>query len=88
VKISDFYLCNYFSTVIKTGLYEARQFSKILLEHQISPEELVSIHRAVLEKLFPTAPEELIHSFDLLLEVMMGYGLCLPRTSKFKRSTT
>ncbi|MCM3714670.1 PP2C family protein-serine/threonine phosphatase [Halalkalibacter oceani] len=57
------------------GLYQAQQFSKVLLEHQISPEEFVSIHRAVLEELFPTVPDKVIDSFDLLLEVMMGYGL-------------
>ncbi len=57
------------------GLYKAQQFSKILLEHQISPEELVSIHRAVLEELYPSVQEEILDSFDLLLEVMMGYGL-------------
>lgn len=57
------------------GLYEAQQFSKILLEHQVSPEELVSIHRVVLEELFPSVPEKVLDSFDLLLEVMMGYGL-------------
>ncbi|MCM3761683.1 PP2C family protein-serine/threonine phosphatase [Alkalihalobacillus oceani] len=57
------------------GLYQAQQFSKLLLEHQISPEEFVSIHRGVLEELFPTVPDKVIDSFDLLLEVMMGYGL-------------
>ncbi|TWI54033.1 PP2C family protein-serine/threonine phosphatase [Halalkalibacter nanhaiisediminis] len=57
------------------GLYKAQQFSKILLEHQISPEELVSVHRAVLEELYPSVQEEVLDSFDLLLEVMMGYGL-------------
>ncbi|MFC0472363.1 PP2C family protein-serine/threonine phosphatase [Halalkalibacter kiskunsagensis] len=57
------------------GLYEAQQFSKVLLEHQISPEELVSIHRAVIEELYPSVPVEIVDSLDLLLEVMMGYGL-------------
>ncbi|ERN52627.1 PP2C family protein-serine/threonine phosphatase [Alkalihalophilus marmarensis] len=57
------------------GLYEAQQFSKILLEHQISPEELVSIHRSILEELFPNVSSEVQDSFELLLEVMMGYGL-------------
>ncbi|WP_227939741.1 PP2C family protein-serine/threonine phosphatase [Alkalihalobacillus deserti] len=57
------------------GLYEAQQFSKVLLEQQISPEELVSLHQTVLVELFPTVPEEILDSFDLLLEVMMGYGL-------------
>ncbi|WP_035667158.1 PP2C family protein-serine/threonine phosphatase [Halalkalibacter akibai] len=57
------------------GLYEAQQFSKVLIEQQISPEELVSIHRSVLEELYPDLPAEIVDSFDLLLEVMMGYGL-------------
>ncbi len=57
------------------GLYQAQQFSKILLEKQISPDELVNIHRAVLEELFPSVRSEVQDSFELLLEVMMGYGL-------------
>ncbi|MDT8862714.1 PP2C family protein-serine/threonine phosphatase [Alkalihalobacillus sp. MEB130] len=57
------------------GLYEAQQFSKVLLEHQVSPEELVSVHREVLEDLFPAISDEVLGSLDLLLEVMMGYGL-------------
>ncbi|KHF39066.1 PP2C family protein-serine/threonine phosphatase [Halalkalibacter okhensis] len=57
------------------GLYEAQQFSKVLLEHQVSPEELISVHREVLEELFPTLADEVVDSLDLLLEVMMGYGM-------------
>ncbi|ARK28616.1 PP2C family protein-serine/threonine phosphatase [Halalkalibacter krulwichiae] len=57
------------------GLYQAQQFSKILMEQQFSPEEVVGVHRAVVEELFPTVPEGVLDSFDLLLEVMMGYGL-------------
>lgn len=57
------------------GLYQAQQFSKMLLEEQISPEELVSIHRSALEELFPFIQKEMVDSLDLLLEVMMGYGL-------------
>ncbi|GAE26450.1 serine phosphatase RsbU [Halalkalibacter wakoensis JCM 9140] len=57
------------------GLYEAQQFSKVLLEQQIAPEELVSVHREVLESLFPSVSNDVIDSLDLLLEIMMGYGL-------------
>ncbi|WP_088105708.1 PP2C family protein-serine/threonine phosphatase [Halalkalibacter urbisdiaboli] len=57
------------------GLYEAEQFSRTILEHKVSPEEFVSIHRAALEELFPSLPVGVQDSFDLLLEVMMGYGL-------------
>ncbi|MCK0473870.1 PP2C family protein-serine/threonine phosphatase [Halalkalibacter sp. APA_J-10(15)] len=57
------------------GLYQAQQFSKRLLEEQVSPEEFVSVHRSVLVELFPNVQGEMLDSFDLLLEVMMGYGL-------------
>ncbi|GAF64715.1 PP2C family protein-serine/threonine phosphatase [Alkalihalobacillus trypoxylicola] len=57
------------------GLYQAQQFSKLLLVDQVSPEEFIDIHRAVLEELFPSIPSKVQDSFDLLLEVMMSYGL-------------
>ncbi|KMK76927.1 PP2C family protein-serine/threonine phosphatase [Alkalihalobacillus pseudalcaliphilus] len=57
------------------GLYQAQQFSKMLLAEQVSPEEFIDIHRAVLDELFPSIPNEVQDSFDLLLEVMMSYGL-------------
>ncbi|NEU31458.1 PP2C family protein-serine/threonine phosphatase [bacterium LRH843] len=65
----------FLSRKTELGLYAAEQFSKVLLEHRLSPEELVSIHRRVLEKLFPSVTKEVLDSFDFLLEVMMGYGL-------------
>ncbi|GEK57476.1 phosphoserine phosphatase [Marinococcus halophilus] len=57
------------------GLYYAQQFSKRVLEEQISPEEVVSLHLEVLEEFFPELPKGAHESFELLLEVMMGYGL-------------
>nr|WP_156323936.1 PP2C family protein-serine/threonine phosphatase [Bacillus sp. JCM 19034] len=57
------------------GLYLAQQFSRRLLEEQVSPEEFVSVHRSVLVKLFPNVQGDMLDAFDLLLEVMMGYGL-------------
>ncbi|WP_100406111.1 PP2C family protein-serine/threonine phosphatase [Bacillus solitudinis] len=57
------------------GLYEAEQFSRMMLENLVSPEEYVNIHRSVLEELYPALPEGVQDSFELLLEVMIGYGL-------------
>ncbi|GAF24478.1 MULTISPECIES: PP2C family protein-serine/threonine phosphatase [Shouchella] len=57
------------------SLYEAQKISKFLLEQQISPEEFVSIHFKLLTELLPTIDKKVKDSFDLLLEVMMGYGL-------------
>ncbi|MBU8908760.1 PP2C family protein-serine/threonine phosphatase [Desertibacillus haloalkaliphilus] len=56
-------------------LYQAQQFSKRMLENQISPEEMVSLHRTVIEELLPDIPDEVSDSFEFLLEVMIGYGL-------------
>ncbi|WP_216831441.1 PP2C family protein-serine/threonine phosphatase [Alkalihalobacterium elongatum] len=56
-------------------LYDAQQYSKRLLENQISPEEMVSLHCAVLEEIFEGLPIEITESFSFLLEVMIGYGL-------------
>ncbi|SFE78873.1 PP2C family protein-serine/threonine phosphatase [Alteribacillus iranensis] len=57
------------------GLYQAQQFSKKVLEHQISPEETLSFHLDAIEEFFPDIPHSLRDSFDFLLEVMMGYGM-------------
>ncbi len=56
-------------------LYQAQQFSRTLLEQQISPEELVSIHYMILTDLDPELSQPVRDSFDLLLEIMVGYGL-------------
>src|SRR5699024_8099626 len=57
------------------GLYEAEQFSKVLLECKFAPEELVSMHHRVLQELFPDIPEKVLDSYEFLIEMMIGYGL-------------
>ncbi|MBM7838629.1 sigma-B regulation protein RsbU (phosphoserine phosphatase) [Alkalihalobacillus xiaoxiensis] len=57
------------------SLYEAQKISKFLLEQKISPEEFVSIHFKILTEVLPTIDKKVQDSFDLLIEVMMGYGL-------------
>ncbi|MFB4165180.1 PP2C family protein-serine/threonine phosphatase [Alteribacillus sp. JSM 102045] len=59
----------------ETGLYHAQQFSKKVLENQISPEEVVSLHVDAIERFFPDLPQGALDSFEFLLEVMMGYGM-------------
>ncbi|MFZ4454444.1 PP2C family protein-serine/threonine phosphatase [Salibacterium aidingense] len=57
------------------GLYQAQQFSKKVLENQISPEEVVSLHIEALEQFYPDLPQGARDSFDFLIEIMMGYGM-------------
>ncbi|WP_243388353.1 PP2C family protein-serine/threonine phosphatase [Bacillus kexueae] len=56
-------------------LYEGQKFSRHVIEQQIAPDEIVSMHKKVMEELFPSLPSSVFHSFDFLLEVMIGYGL-------------
>ncbi|RLQ93168.1 PP2C family protein-serine/threonine phosphatase [Falsibacillus albus] len=57
------------------GLYQGQKFSRKSIEHKISPEEIISMHRSLIMEMEPDIPESVIHSFDILLEVIMGYGL-------------
>ncbi|KUP05034.1 phosphoserine phosphatase [Bacillus coahuilensis p1.1.43] len=56
------------------ALYSSQKFSRKAIEHKISPEDVVSLHRSLLSELHPDLPESVHRSFDILLEVMIGYG--------------
>lgn len=59
------------------NLYEGQNISKQLIQKNISPEEVISIHKASLEELMLNLTDDVRHSFDLLIEVMVRYGLAL-----------
>ncbi|WP_456276981.1 SpoIIE family protein phosphatase [Bacillus sp. AK128] len=56
-------------------LYKGQRLSRQSIENNITPEEIVAIHKSVLQDLYPDIPKKVVDSFDLLLEVMIGYGL-------------
>jgi phosphoserine phosphatase RsbU/P len=58
-------------------LYLGQQFSRQFIEKEISPEDVISIHKTALAEVFPHMPEKLWHSFDFLIEMMIHYGLAL-----------
>ncbi|AZB41386.1 phosphoserine phosphatase [Bacillus sp. FJAT-42376] len=68
-------LHNYIKELTETALYQGQKFSRQTLQQQIPPEEIVSIHRKVLQELYPDLQDDVLNSLDFLLEVMMGYGL-------------
>lgn len=55
-------------------LYLAQQFSKWLLRQNVSPEEIIDYHLRALEK-HVAISEQVRHSFQLLTEVMIEYGI-------------
>ncbi|WP_342526327.1 PP2C family protein-serine/threonine phosphatase [Chryseomicrobium sp. FSL W7-1435] len=70
-------LRNYLEQQNELNLYEGQTFSKQLIQKNISPEEMIGIHRAALEEVVADIPDTIDHSFDLLIEVMVRYGLAL-----------
>jgi phosphoserine phosphatase RsbU/P len=68
-------LRRYLKESTEIALYQGQKFTRNAIEHQISPEEIINIHCKVMKDLFPEIPQEVLLSFDFLLEVMMGYGL-------------
>ncbi|MDP4170538.1 MAG: PP2C family protein-serine/threonine phosphatase [Bacillota bacterium] len=68
-------LIQYLKDQSEQSLYQGQLFSRNSIEEKISPEEIVSLHKSLLLELYPDVPESVVHSFDILLEVMIGYGL-------------
>ncbi|MGG5254734.1 PP2C family protein-serine/threonine phosphatase [Neobacillus sp. SM06] len=68
-------LIHYLKDQSETTLYKGQKFSRKSIEAQIPPEEIISIHKALLQELFPDIHQDILNSFDILLEVMVGYGL-------------
>ncbi|WP_088840521.1 PP2C family protein-serine/threonine phosphatase [Listeria sp. ILCC797] len=56
-------------------LYSCEKLTKVAMENNIPPEEIINIHRSVLEEYDSNLPEHVRKSFDVLLEMMIGYGL-------------
>lgn len=68
-------LNNYLNEKNEEALYEAQQFSRVMMEEKISPDEALSLHIEAIRSLYPDLPDEFYDTFDFLLEVMMNYGL-------------
>lgn len=56
-------------------LYKAEQVSKLFIQKNILPEEIVDLHNQTLKELYPDQYRELKHSMNFLLETMISYGL-------------
>ncbi|MFK4998574.1 phosphatase RsbU N-terminal domain-containing protein [Bacillus sp. N9] len=55
-------------------LYQGQKLTRKLIQHHISPEEIISLHKSIMLE-NEASKESWIASFDVLLEVMMGYGI-------------
>lgn len=67
-------LKQFMETQSEQSLYAGQQFSRLALEQKISPEEIINLQRSAMQELMPDLPDEVWHSYDILLEVMTAYG--------------
>lgn len=70
-------LKDYLVTNDETALYQAEQFSRLSVQHKVSPEEIIHIHIEALKGMYPELPREISDSLNFLLEAMISYGLAL-----------
>ncbi|PTX58883.1 sigma-B regulation protein RsbU (phosphoserine phosphatase) [Melghirimyces profundicolus] len=70
-------LTSYLKDKQEDQLYAAQQMSKWMLEQKIPPEEMVTIHAEAVKRQMPDLPENVRLSFNLLIEMMIGYGIAL-----------
>lgn len=68
-------LSKYLGEQTEQALYLGQKISKSAMEKDVSPEEIISLHKKSLEEILPELSEDVIHSLDFLLEVMMEYGV-------------
>ncbi|RXJ01954.1 phosphoserine phosphatase [Anaerobacillus alkaliphilus] len=68
-------LAEYLVTNSEHSLYKAGKFSRELIKNNMSPEDMINLHVSVVQTLIKNLPKEVSDTNDLLLEVMVGYGL-------------
>lgn len=67
-------LLDYVQTNDDAILSSCQTFSTEAIEDNVSPEEIVQLHVNIMEQEQELTKEQIIRSFDVLLEVMIGYG--------------
>lgn len=68
-------LAEYLKDEKEQALYLAQKLSRESIEHKVSPEEIVSMHKSLMMEIVSNVPKEVLRSFDILIEMMVGYGL-------------
>lgn len=77
-------LTEYLNEQTEQQLYKGQKLSRKTIEHNISPEEIISWHKSVLLDKYPETRSEILNSLDFLLEIMMGYGIAYRETQSLR----
>ncbi|MFJ7953301.1 PP2C family protein-serine/threonine phosphatase [Lysinibacillus sp. NPDC096418] len=68
-------LSDYVTNQTERTLYIGQNFTRQLIQKNIPPEDVVSMHKNAMQTIFPGAKRELYAACDFLIEVMVHYGM-------------
>ncbi|MBM7610555.1 sigma-B regulation protein RsbU (phosphoserine phosphatase) [Lysinibacillus composti] len=68
-------LSDYLKNQSEENLYIGQNYIRQLIQKNITPEEVINIHKQAVEQLHGTLPKYVEHAYDFLIEVMVHYGL-------------
>ncbi|UNT57750.1 PP2C family protein-serine/threonine phosphatase [Lysinibacillus capsici] len=68
-------LADYMVNQTEKNLYIAQNFTRQLIQKNISPEDVISIHKNAVEQIFPNQMNDSQPAYDFLIEVMVHYGM-------------
>ncbi|MGM9950566.1 MAG: PP2C family protein-serine/threonine phosphatase [Lysinibacillus sp.] len=70
-------LADYIESQTERNLYIGQNFIRQLIQKNVAPEEVISIHKASMEEICPELPVAVSHGYDFLIEIMVHFGLTL-----------
>nr|WP_106781578.1 PP2C family protein-serine/threonine phosphatase [Lysinibacillus timonensis] len=68
-------LSDYMSNRDEQDLYIGQNFIRQLIIKNVSPEDVINIHKKAILEIYEDYPETLPHAYDFLTEVMVQFGL-------------
>lgn len=68
-------LSDYILNQNESNLYIGQNLIKQLIQKNLTPEDVIGIHKQAIEEIYEDLPESISHAYDFLIEVMVHFGL-------------
>lgn len=70
-------LADYISNQTERNLYIGQNFVRQLIQKNVTPEEIINIHKQAIEQIHENISPDILHGYDFLIEIMIHFGLTL-----------
>lgn len=68
-------LSDYIETQNESNLYLGQNLIKQLIQKNVTPEDVIGIHKQAIEEIYEDLPESVSSAYDFLIEIMIQFGL-------------